>query len=159
MNSQNQVPKKTLIDNTLVTKYLNLSHTIGHFFFGKESKFIKNPLDSYIQIQNDTKYHQYIYRLSLIQTSIYSPDQIFATTQYSAHFSDKILEKKSEERPGIIFKFSIYPINSKITVTKTKLHFLLLSVCSIIGGGFMISSLIHSCLIYYPQPRKPIKLV
>lgn len=154
MNSHTQVPKKTLIDNTIVTKYLNMSHMIGDFMFGKQSIYINQPLNNHVQIQNDTEYHQYVYHLDLIPTKITDKNEVIQTTQYSVQFSDTILDQLSVKRPGIIFKFNVYPINSNIVIYRTEISMLLLQVCSIIGGGFVLSGLIQSCIILHPSNKK-----
>ena len=134
---------KDLIDMSIPSPSINLSHEINYFSFGKDIG-LTNPLDNWTMIQTSPGLFKYKYNLGLVHVK-HDVEEIRENgIQYSAELTDSyITNSVTYERPHIGFRYDLYPLNSVIRREKPIVSQLIFELCGIIGGGFTISSLIN----------------
>ena len=143
VDSERPIGKRQPVDLTLTGLNVNLSHEIHQFYFGTNVG-LENPLDNWSIKQAVPGFRQYKYNLGLVQTKVVKEEETVDAIQYSAELSENPIEQFiTTERPMISFKYDLYSLSSLIKTEKPRITQIILDLCGIVGGGFMISGLIN----------------
>ncbi len=132
----------------------DMSHTINHISFGKEDdiKYIKstfntgilNPLDNVHKSDTSNK-NIYEYYLKVVPTTYIDIDgNKYNVHQFTANSNTL---KANMMFPGLFFRYDISPILVKFTQSKERIFQYFVELCAIIGGVYMVCSVILTILI------------
>jgi hypothetical protein len=145
----------------------DLTHTINHISFGEEddikqikSKFnvgILNPIDNTSKSNSNNKKMIYEYYLKVVPTTYID----LAGNQYHVHqFTANNNEMKANMMvPAIFFRYDLSPILVKYTQTRERIFVFFIEICAIIGGIYMVTSviltfIINSTAMFYKNKEK-----
>lgn len=145
----------------------DLSHTINHISFGEEddikqikSKFnvgILNPIDNTSKSNSTNKKMIYEYYLKVVPTTYID----LSGNQYNVHqFTANNNEMKANMMvPAIFFRYDLSPILVKYTQTRERIFVFFIEICAIIGGIYMVTSviltfIINSTAMFYKNKEK-----
>ncbi|KAJ1913401.1 hypothetical protein H4219_005235 [Mycoemilia scoparia] len=127
-------------------EYMNFTHRIDEFSFGKFYPGIINPLDDTYMV-TEGRFTDFRYHLSVIPTLYMDRNQrVLETDQYAVKGrEDKKydVEPGSEFPPGVFFEFDIEPISVKITERGDGFAYFMVKLCSATGGIFVTVGLAH----------------
>lgn len=133
----------------------DLSHTINHISFGDEddikaikNKFktgILNPIDNTTKKTVANKKLIYEYYLNVVPTTYIDLDgKEYDVHQFTANSNEM---KANVLVPAIFFRYDLSPILVKYTQTRERIFQFFIEICAIIGGIYMVTSVILTFII------------
>lgn len=133
----------------------DLTHTINHISFGKEDhirKIIKefgeallNPIDNTSKYNPSDKKMIYEYYLNVVPTKYIDLNgNSYDVHQFTAN-SNEI--RANMMVPTVFFRYDLSPILVKYVQTRERIYQFFIEICAIIGGVYMVTSMILSILI------------
>ncbi|KAG2187861.1 hypothetical protein INT44_000611 [Umbelopsis vinacea] len=117
--------------------FLNFTHRINEFSFGKLYPNLVNPLDDSIET-TDAHFHAFQYFMSVVPTTyIDNSNNVLETYQYAVTDSSKSFTEMEAlyNVPGIFFKYDFEPISVRITEKRQSFSRFLVRLSGIIGGA------------------------
>lgn len=133
----------------------DLSHTINHISFGDEDDIKKikstfktgilNPIDNTVTRGNSKDKSIFEYYLKVVPTTYIDVDG----NKYDVHqFTSNSNEVKANMMvPAIFFRYDISPILVKFVQTRERIFQFFIEICAIIGGIYMVASVILTFII------------
>lgn len=133
----------------------DLSHTINHISFGNEDdiKYIKsqfntgilNPIDSTTKKSDKKQKMIFEYYLKVVPTTYIDINGV----EYNVHqFTSNSNEVHAQMMvPAIFFRYDLSPIMVKYVQSRERIFQFFVEVCAIIGGIYMVTSVILTYII------------
>ena len=145
---------------------INLDHTFYSLSFGeKEIKteilekfgmnkytehFLHHQISSYRSVPNDKNKFNFDYYIKIIPNIFIDEvsNKEYFTYQFSLSHKKKEVEEIENEMPIVMMHYDISPITIKTTLHKKHFMKFLIHICAIVGGVFVVFSLIDSIIFY-----------
>ena len=145
---------------------INLDHTFYSLSFGeKEIKteilekfgmnkytehFLHHQIASYRSVPNDKTKFNYDYYIKIIPNIFIDEisNKEYFTYQFSLSHKKNEVEEIENEMPIVKMHYDISPITIKTTLHKKHFMKFLINICAIVGGVFVVFSLIDSLIFY-----------